>query len=89
MKDGTYIKTQDGDFIRVEVPSGYWVATNPTDFELARSGDLVGVWTDSITNIVHVDSVRLVASATKAVILGSACSQIAIWDNANNTAVTL
>lgn len=89
MQDGTYLKSADGRLVRVEVTSGYWVATHSTTLADTRAGDLVGVWTDAETGVIWVDAVRLVLDASQARVTGKRFNQIAIWDNANACEVRL
>jgi hypothetical protein len=89
LQDGTYLKSADGKLVRVEVSSGYWVATHETTLSAIKTGDLVGVWRDAKTGAVWVDAVRLVLDASQARVLGKKHNQIAIWDNANACEVRL
>jgi hypothetical protein len=89
IQDGTYLKSADGKLVRIDVTSGYWVATHSTTLADTRAGDLVGVWLDTATGVLYVDAVRLVLDAKQARVTGKRFNQIAIWDNANACEVRL
>lgn len=87
MQDGTYLYT-NGTFLRIEATEGYWVATRETELSNLKPGQIIGVWTDPETGRVWLDETNFIGDLATATITAKAHAQIAIWDNANQTAIT-
>ena len=86
LADGTYLKA-GGEFLPINLTSGYWVATGETTLEATQDGELVGVWTDPETGRLWVDKTQFVAGKAEAIITAKAYDQIAIWDNSRQTTI--
>ena len=88
--DGTYMKFADNVMVRIDVPIGYWVASEKiaTLDELA-DGEFVGVWTNPTTGITYFDKTMWIESLAMAKFIGERYNQLAIWDCENETEVWL
>ena len=91
MENGTYLVLDGDKFItaRIETGRGYWVAETELDLADVKSGDVIGIWTDTDTGKVWVDRSRFFTELDTALFWAKQWNQLAIWDNANGVEVRL
>lgn len=85
--DGTYQKTENG-LSPINAKTGYWVAIEETTLDQTEIGETVGAWEDSEGNL-WLDKVVRLTDLSQAILLGKTFFQKAIYDIANNNAITL
>ena len=86
MENGTYLNL-DGEFVKVNATTGYWVALYPALPSQTVTGQYVGVWTDEKDGKEYYDRSVFIADLEYALEVAKQHDQIAIWDNANQTEI--
>ena len=82
MQDGTYVMTEEGMEALMKL-TGYWVALEEVELSNVKPGEVVGVWTDPITNKTWIDKSIHVEDLTMAMSFGKLYKQKAIYDIKN------
>lgn len=86
MQDGTFIMTEEGLESLMKI-GGYWVALGEVEIEDVKPGEVVGVWTDPLTNKVWIDQSMHIDDLTTALAYGRLFEQKAIYDIANERTI--
>jgi hypothetical protein len=86
MQDGTYVMTEEGMEALMKL-TGYWVALEEVELSNVQPGDVVGVWTDPITNKTWIDRSVHIEDLTMAMSFGKLYKQKAIYDIKNERAL--
>jgi len=89
LQNGTYLKLSDTNLVKIETDQGYWVAEEETTIEDTTNHRTIGVWTDTDTGKVWVDTTWYFDNLDTALIFAERWQQLAIWDNANNKEIRL
>ena len=86
MENGTYLNV-DGEFMRVNSTSGYWVAIEPALPSQIVDGQYMGIWTDPKDGKEYTDRTVWISDLDDALAVAKQRDQIAIWDCANECEV--
>ena len=87
IKDGTYIKTENG-LTEIKAKTGYWVGIEQTTIEDTEFNETIGIWEDE-NGKLWIDKVVRLTDLSQAILLGKTFLQKAIYDIANNKEITL
>lgn len=89
MQDGTYLKSNTGEWLPVVQSSGYYVAVRKMyDIsDLLNDDEYLGVWTDPTNGTLYLDASVHVADKWEALEMAHAGGELAIWDIARGAEI--